>query len=235
MNHWWEASAAARTTLSDANGRIFAGDRLFNTPDGLALDSQGNLYVADYDSNRVDKLSPDGTLLARFGAGPTEGGVWLDPVDVAADSDGTLYVLNAVGQDVVKVVPDGKEIAHWGVQVPPIRSSRTSDRSHQVFTPHQRRWSSLGSLSRCNGSSCTAPLPASIPRPLRRSSPGWRRRSPPGTRTPPRSSGMASGGSDASEHGGDALVAPRPSSLIPNHMRHDPLQQHAMSLSQREQ
>lgn len=41
-----------------------AGTHTFDDPAGLALDSQGNMYVVEYEGNRIDKLGPDGTVQA---------------------------------------------------------------------------------------------------------------------------------------------------------------------------
>jgi DNA-binding beta-propeller fold protein YncE len=46
---------------SAAGWRVLAGDRTapgqFNFPDGIAVDAQGNLYVADTGNDRIQKLS----------------------------------------------------------------------------------------------------------------------------------------------------------------------------------
>jgi len=54
-------------------GSLGAGDTQFNQPSGIALDGQGNVWVADYGNNRIKKFDSSGALLAVFGttgAGP---------------------------------------------------------------------------------------------------------------------------------------------------------------------
>jgi gluconolactonase len=45
------------------------GDQIANEPDGMALDEQGNLYVAHYGMHTVQVLSPEGTLLRSYPGG----------------------------------------------------------------------------------------------------------------------------------------------------------------------
>jgi sugar lactone lactonase YvrE len=56
-------------------GKGFAGDNgpassaLFNLPRNIALDSQGNIYINDYNNNRVRKISVDNTIKTIAGSG----------------------------------------------------------------------------------------------------------------------------------------------------------------------
>ena len=43
-------------------------DGEFHNPEGLACDSDGNIYVADEMNHRVQKLDPDGRVLWKIGA-----------------------------------------------------------------------------------------------------------------------------------------------------------------------
>jgi DNA-binding beta-propeller fold protein YncE len=64
-------------------------------PTGVAVDRAGNIYVAEYEHERVQKLSPSGQPLTRWGEERPEG---TGPADFASpfmlvfDSRGTLYV-----------------------------------------------------------------------------------------------------------------------------------------------
>jgi DNA-binding beta-propeller fold protein YncE len=63
-------------------------------PTGVAVDSVGNVYVADTGKHRVLKLSPAGTLISQWGTGApgTGAGQFSSPMGVAVASDGSLYV-----------------------------------------------------------------------------------------------------------------------------------------------
>ena len=70
-------------------------------PSGLALDSSGNLYIADSDSNRVRKVTPSGVIStiagdgvggSRGDGGPATSAELYSPLGVAVDSTGNVYI-----------------------------------------------------------------------------------------------------------------------------------------------
>ena len=67
----------------------------FNVPDGLAFDSAGNLYVANYGNNTVSEVTPAG-VVSTFASGFNE------PVGLAFDA-GNLYVANSGSNTVSEV------------------------------------------------------------------------------------------------------------------------------------
>jgi len=84
----------ARTELTWPAGLAIAGDGnwQFNRPWGITIDTDGDIYVADWGNNRVQKFSPDGTYLLSFGSDPQGGGDLDHPCPVAVNSDGDVYV-----------------------------------------------------------------------------------------------------------------------------------------------
>ena len=48
-------------------GKAGSGEGEFNKPWGIALDKDGNIYVADWKNHRVQKLSPKGKFLMSIG------------------------------------------------------------------------------------------------------------------------------------------------------------------------
>ncbi len=47
-----------------------SGDQIGNAPDGMALDDDGNIFIAHWGMHTVQVLSPDGKLLRSYAAGP---------------------------------------------------------------------------------------------------------------------------------------------------------------------
>ncbi len=98
-----DAAYAFVTTLSgggtggtSVNGN--ASDSRFNNIQGMAYDSQGNLFVAEYGANKIRKITPDGTS-STFATIP--GG----PSDIAIDSLDNLYVTEYNGHTIKKITP----------------------------------------------------------------------------------------------------------------------------------
>jgi sugar lactone lactonase YvrE len=95
--------------------------RLFG-PEGLTLDSQGNIYVADTLNNRIRRISPDGMVSTLAGSGPgtvygfdgalvdgpADTARFNDPSDVAVDAEGVLYVTDRLNHVIRKITPDGQ-------------------------------------------------------------------------------------------------------------------------------
>lgn len=67
-------------------------DGMLNVPASLALDSAGNVYVADTNNNRVEKFSGDGKFLAKWGTYGRGDGQFNLPTSIVVDSQGYVYV-----------------------------------------------------------------------------------------------------------------------------------------------
>ncbi|HLM58987.1 MAG TPA: SMP-30/gluconolactonase/LRE family protein [Pyrinomonadaceae bacterium] len=87
----------------------------FNTPSGLALDPDGNLYVADTGNNRIRKVTKEGVVTTLAGEGPPG---FLDgpaaqarfdsPVGVAVDAEGNVYVADTYNDRIRRITKDGR-------------------------------------------------------------------------------------------------------------------------------
>lgn len=88
----------------------------FVEPEGIALDSSGNLYIADPGNNRIRKVATSGTITTFAGNGTAgfsgDGGpatqAMLDfPQTIAFDSKGDLIIADRVNNRLRMVTPDG--------------------------------------------------------------------------------------------------------------------------------
>lgn len=85
-------------------------------PNGITLDSQDNLYIADYDNERVRMVSKGGIISTVAGNGnnaytgddgPAVSAGLRGPAGVAVDDSGSLYIIELLNQVVRKVAADG--------------------------------------------------------------------------------------------------------------------------------
>lgn len=90
----------------------------FDLPTGVACDAAGNVYVSDFGSYVIRKVTPDGTVSTFAGTpGPQEGAKSVDGVGAAAsfagpyalaiDKSGNLYTADGVSGAIRKITPDG--------------------------------------------------------------------------------------------------------------------------------
>lgn len=82
----------------------------FHTPTRLALDKEGNLYVADTDNHRIRKIDTVGNVTTFAGNGtqgykdgPAQASQFSSPSGMAFDSDGNLYVADSRNHRIRKI------------------------------------------------------------------------------------------------------------------------------------
>jgi uncharacterized protein (TIGR03437 family) len=106
------------STFAGNGTNAFAGDggqaasASLSAPQGVAVDAQGNVYIADTGNNRIRKVSPSGVILTIAGTGVAgyagDGGAAIAaqlsaPVRLTLDPSGNLYVSDS-GNNVVRRV-----------------------------------------------------------------------------------------------------------------------------------
>ena len=97
------------------------------TPTGVAVDSKGNLYIADYQNHRVRMVTPGGTITTVAGngnqgyagdGGPATSALLNYPAGVAVDSGGNLYIADWGNYVIRKVMTNGNIATIAGSHVP---------------------------------------------------------------------------------------------------------------------
>jgi sugar lactone lactonase YvrE len=87
----------------------------FNRPGGIAVDLQGNLYVADTTNHTIRKVTPDGNVTTVAGLGGVSGTTnatgtaarFNAPNDVAIDTEGNLYVADTNNHTIRRISTTG--------------------------------------------------------------------------------------------------------------------------------
>jgi len=118
-----------RVLIFDANGKFvrkidsgmsstklspnypFTLDGELNEPIGIAVDSGGNVYVADTNNKRIQKFDTTGKFVAKWAVPGTnwDVGAYLEPF-LAVDASG-VYATAPTGQKVIKFSPTGELLA----------------------------------------------------------------------------------------------------------------------------
>jgi DNA-binding beta-propeller fold protein YncE len=80
----------------------------FEFPTGLALDSEGNIYVADSGNHRIVKLNSEGEVLLTFGQKGGGAKEFQYPHDIAIDDKGTIFVSDLNNNRIQAFTPEGE-------------------------------------------------------------------------------------------------------------------------------
>jgi DNA-binding beta-propeller fold protein YncE len=82
-----------------------ASSGYFWGPRGIAVDSQGRVFVADTGNKRIVVFDSNGNYLTEFGSGGFDPGQFDEPVGVAVANDGTVYVTDTWNQRIQSFIP----------------------------------------------------------------------------------------------------------------------------------
>ena len=110
------------TTVAGNGNQGFSGDGGPATdaslyyPDGLAVDSAGNIFIAEFGNNRIRKVDPSGIITTVAGngthgfsgdGGPATSASLFSPYEVAVDSAGNIFIGDTWNFRIRKVDPSG--------------------------------------------------------------------------------------------------------------------------------
>ena len=97
-----------------AFGATVSSGGQFQQAAGIAVDSSGNIYVADSIANVVRKFTSTGTANGTIGSGGSGDGQFNGPVGIAIDSANNLYVADSGNNRIQKFNSAGTFVTKWG-------------------------------------------------------------------------------------------------------------------------
>ena len=97
-------------------GELGSREGQFSSPHDIALDPQGNLYIADTLNSRVQKLSAAGEPVAQWGTTGQKAGQFRSPRGLTVDADGQVFVSDTLNHRIQKLAAAGEPLAQWGEQ-----------------------------------------------------------------------------------------------------------------------
>ncbi len=126
-----QCTANWQSLQADQTYQISDGTALpMNHPRQIAINSDGQIYVAEEFNHRISVFNPDGTLATTFGefgqlyvegdpyfslmSGTQSGGVFNRPSGIAIGPSGNIYVSDTWNYRIQVFTPDGKFLNSWG-------------------------------------------------------------------------------------------------------------------------
>ncbi len=82
-------------------------------PGGVAVDSSGNLYIADAKNYAVVKLAKNGSFIGSWGSYGSGPGQFKNPEGIALDPSGNIYVSDSINDDIQKFTDTGHFVTSW--------------------------------------------------------------------------------------------------------------------------
>jgi sugar lactone lactonase YvrE len=107
-------AGAVKLVAEQVIGSPGSGDGQLSDPRGIAVDAQGNLYVADTGNQRIEVFDAQGVPKFAVGSLGSGAGQFNEPRGLAVDAQGNIYVADTWNARVVKLDSTGKFLKSWG-------------------------------------------------------------------------------------------------------------------------
>jgi uncharacterized protein (TIGR03663 family) len=101
--------------FADTQGQADGQPGAFWGPRDLALDADGNVYVADTGNKRIQEFTADGEFLGQWGGAGATPGRFDEPTGVAVGPDGSIYVADTWNRRVQKFAADMQPAGEWSI------------------------------------------------------------------------------------------------------------------------
>ena len=133
-----DGGSSFETCTSSCQVGVFgSGNGQFHTPEGVGIDSSGNVYVADNANNRIEKFSSSGSYVAQYALS-------FAPINISIDGSGNMLV---VGNNLVSTLnPNGVLSTQFGSGLLSAPLGITIDNQGNVYVANNSQSGSVGNL-----------------------------------------------------------------------------------------
>jgi RHS repeat-associated protein len=97
-----------------AFGSVGSGNGQFSSPKGVAIDSEGDVWVADTSNNRLERFSSEGTYVSQTGTVGNNSGQFYQPEGVATDTSGNVWVADTDNNRIQEGQPQPSATTTYG-------------------------------------------------------------------------------------------------------------------------
>ena len=122
----------------------------FAKPTGVAVDKEGNLYVADTLNDRIEVFDADGGFIRAWGKNGDGPGYFARPKGVAIDTDGHIWVADGMQDRVQVFTPEGQLLITMGGhgllpgQYQGLVNIASDNRRNRIYTSEIYPWAGAG-------------------------------------------------------------------------------------------
>jgi sugar lactone lactonase YvrE len=154
-------SGGTITTFAGTGSATYGGDggpvtnAQFTSPQDVAFDGAGNVYLSDSGTHRIRKVAPDGTITTVAGTGvagysgdngPATSARINTPLGIALDASGNLYIADGNNNRIRKVDTLGVMTTFAGDGTGSFGGDNGPATSAQLFGPFNVKIDSLGNV-----------------------------------------------------------------------------------------
>jgi len=149
------STVAGNGTAAYSGDGGLATSASLNSPNGVAVDSTGNIYMADFANSRIRKVDTNGVITTVAGNGTPaysgDGGLATSaslnfPIGVAVDSSANIYIVDLGNSRIRKVDTNGVITTVAGNGTPAYSGDGGPATSASLFNPYGVAVDSLGNI-----------------------------------------------------------------------------------------